>query len=218
MALPSELPRYSTREELLNSLVHGLGFVLAIGGVGVLAGFSAAYGDAWHVVGCMVYATCLVLLYGASTLYHSMPRSRAKAVLQTVDHASIFLLIAGTYTPFTLVNLRGPMGWTLFGVVWGLALLGIGLGAYRRFRGSKLQLSLYLGMGWMVLPAGHRLYEAVEPGGFALLLAGGAAYSIGVIFYVWEKLPFNHAIWHVHVLAGSVLHFLAVLFYVIPSV
>ena len=201
-------------EELANSLTHGVGAVLAVVGLVVLAFSAGRYGTTRAVVGCVVFGAALVLLYVSSTLYHSVADSRAKAVLRVLDHSAIFLLIAGTYTPFTLVSLRGPWGWSLFGVVWGLALAGIALRLALRRRPTALFVSLYLAMGWCVVVAAKPLLAAVAPGGIALLAAGGLAYSVGVVFYVWRSLPYSHAIWHGFVLAGSAFHFAAVLLYV----
>jgi hemolysin III len=207
---------YTLGEEIANSVTHGIGVVLAIAALGVLCTFASRRGTAWHVVGCSVFAATLILLYTASTLYHSVPSSRLKRVLQGIDHCAIFLLIAGTYTPFTLVNLRGPWGWTLFGVIWGLALVGILLRAAVSHTRKRTFLALYLAMGWAVVVAIEPLFESVAPGGIALLVAGGLAYTAGVFFYRWRSLPYHHAIWHGFVLAGSTLHFFAVLLYVIP--
>ena len=161
-----------------------------------------------------MFGVALVLLYATSTLYHAVPHPRAKSVLRVLDHSAIFLLIAGTYTPFTLVSLRGPWGWSLFGVVWGIAIAGIALRLTLRRRPTALFLALYLGMGWCVVVALGPLRAAVPPAGLALLVAGGLAYTVGVPFYVWKRLPFHHAVWHGFVLAGSTLHFLAVFLYV----
>jgi hemolysin III len=207
--------RQSRGEEIANSLTHGLGAILAVAGLVVLALSASRYGTARAVVGCVVFGVALVLLYSSSTLYHSIGQghARAKAVLRVLDHSAIFLLIAGTYTPFTLVSLRGPWGWSLFGVVWGLALAGIALRLVLPRRPTVLFVSLYLAMGWCVVVAAKPLLAAVAPGGIALLAAGGLAYSVGVVFYV-SKRPYHHAIWHVFVLAGSAFHYAAVLRYV----
>jgi len=207
--------RYSLGEEIANSVTHGVGGLLAIAGLVVLTTFAVLEGTAWHVVACGVFGGTMVLLYTVSTLYHSVQHPRAKAVLRVLDHSAIFLLIAGTYTPFTLVNLRGPWGWSLFGVIWGLALLGIlfQVGLLRRPVASVL---LYVAMGWTVLVAMKPLLSAVAPGGLALLVSGGLAYTVGIVFYAWRRLPYGHAVWHLFVLAGSALHFFAILFYVVP--
>jgi len=208
--------RYSLGEEIANSVTHGVGVILAIGGLGVLTAFASVYGNAWHIVGCSVFGATLILLYAASTFYHSIQRPRVKTVLRNLDHAAIFLLIGGTYTPFTLVNLRGPWGWSLFGVIWGLAVLGVVFEVTVLRRWKAVSLALYVAMGWAVVVAVKPVLAAIAPGGLLLLFLGGMAYTAGVGFYVWRRLPYHHAIWHVFVLVGSILHFFAVLFYVIP--
>lgn len=202
-------------EEIANSITHGIGALLAMGGVAVLVTLAALRGTVWHVVGCSVFGGSLVLLYLASTLYHAIPVPRAKRALQALDHAGILFLIAGTYTPFTLVTLRGPWGWTLFGIVWGLAVLGVGLELLAPRR-RVLAVALYLVMGWTAVIAMRPLMAAMAAGGIRLLVLGGVAYTVGVVFYAWRRLPYHHTLWHGFVLLGSVAHFLAVLFYVIP--
>jgi hemolysin III len=216
MISDASIARYTVGEEIANSVTHGIGALLAVAGLVVLAVFSSLWGTTWHIVGCSVFGTTLVLLYLASTLYHSIPHPGAKRVLQVVDHVAIFLLIAGTYTPFTLVNMRGPWGWALFGIIWGLAVFGIAFQTTLLSRWRVACVPLYIIMGWTALIASKTLIVAVAPGGLLLLLLGGIAYTVGVAFYAWQALPYHHAIWHLFVLAGSVLHFLAVLFYVIP--
>ncbi len=202
-------------EEIANWLTHGLGAVLAVAGLVVLVLSASRNGTAGAVVGCTVFGVALVVLYASSTLYHAVghERTRAKAVLRALDHSAIFLLIAGTYTPFTLVSLQGPWGWSLFAVVWGLAVAGIALRLALRRRPTALFVALYLAMGWCVVVAAKPLLAAVAPGGIALLVAGGLAYSVGVVFYVWKR-PYHHAVWHAFVLAGSAFHYAAVLRYV----
>jgi hemolysin III len=210
------LPRYSAGEELANSLTHAVGVVYSIAGLAVLTAFASVFGTAWHIVSCSIYGATQIILYSASTLYHSIPLPRAKAILRLVDHSAIFLLIAGTYTPFTLVNLRGPWGWTLFGLVWGFAILGVTLqGVLIRQRALATTLP-YIAMGWVVVIAIKPLLTSVAAGGLMLLAAGGVAYTVGSLFYIWRRLPYHHAIWHGFVLTGSILHFFAILFYVIP--
>jgi len=208
--------RYSAGEELANSLTHGVGAVLAVGGLVVLLTLTALRGDVWHVVSCSIYGSTMVVLYSASTLYHGASAPRAKGALQIFDHSAIFLLIAGTYTPFSLVSLRGPWGWSIFGTVWGLAAAGIVLEIAFPRRWPALSLALYIAMGWVVVVAVKPLLMALAPGGLVLLLLGGIAYTAGIGFYVWHRLPYNHAVWHLFVLAGTVLHFFAVLFFVVP--
>jgi len=209
--------RYSIGEEIANAITHGIGALLSIAGLAVLVSFAALYGDAWHVVSTSIFGATLVLLYAASTVYHSVWHHPTKRILQRLDHSAIFLLIAGTYTPFALVNMRGPWGWTLFGIIWSMALLGIALQLIPRRRNERLSLVLYLGMGWMAVAAIKPFLAGVETGGLILLLIGGLFYSLGVIFYVWQQLKYHHAIWHGFVLAGSAFHFFAVLFYVVPG-
>ena len=208
---------YSLAEEIANAATHGTGLALSIAGLVVLVVIASIRGDAWHIVSVTVYGSTLVLLYSASTFYHAIPAPRAKAVFRTLDHAAIFLLIAGTYTPFTLVNLRGSWGWTLFGVVWGLGILGVVVEALAKQRARILSHVLYVGLGWLVAIAVKPLLDNVALGGLILLVVGGMAYTLGVVFYASHRLPFNHAIWHVFVLAGSVCHFFAVLLFVIPG-
>jgi hemolysin III len=210
------IPQYGLREEIANSIISGVGFVFAVAGSIVLVARAGNFGTVRHIVSCSVYGTTLIILYAASTLYHSIHFPRAKAILRTFDHSAIFLLIAGTYTPFVLVNLRGALGWTLFGVIWGLAALGIAFQAWLLLR-PVAQVGLYVGMGWAVVAAVKPLFAAVAPGGLVLLLVGGLAYTLGLGFYTWRRLPYHHAIWHVFVLAGSISHFFAILFYVIPT-
>ena len=214
-ALPA-LPRYTLREEIASSVTHGVGAVLAIAGLAVLAAFAARHGDAWHVVSSSIFGATLVLCFTASTLCHSVQAERIKQTLRALDHSAIFLLIAGTYTPFLLVNLRGPWGWSLFAVIWGLTFAGIALRLLLKGRLHGLVVSIYIAMGWIVVVAIQPMLERVGTGGLILLAAGGLAYTTGVIFYKWRRLPYNHAIWHGFVLAGAALHFFAVLFYVIP--
>jgi hemolysin III len=213
----ARLPFYSVGEEIANALSHGLGLVLSLAGLVILVVAASLRGDAWHIVGCAVFGATAVLLYGASTLYHGVRNPQAKRVLQRCDHAAIFLLIAGSYTPFALVNLRGPVGWTLLGLVWGLAVLGIGLEAATPNGSRRFSVVLHLIMGWLIVVALEPLIRSVHPHGLTLLVLGGVTYTLGVIFYAWESLPYNHAIWHVFVLGGTALHFSCVLGYVIPA-
>ncbi len=216
MQTPPQTARYSIGEEIANSITHGIGALLAIGGLATLVGFASLRGDAWHIVTSSIFGATLVLSYLTSTLYHSIPLEKTKRILRTLDHSAIFLLIAGTYTPFMLVNLRGPWGWAIFGAVWGIALTGIILKTTIFGKIRFVSTALYLLMGWIVIVAIKPLLAVMEQGGLQLLLCGGLAYTAGVIFYLWKKLPFNHAIWHLFVIAGSCCHFFAVLFYVIP--
>jgi hemolysin III len=208
---------YSFGDELASSVIHGIGIVLSIIGLTTLVAFSARHGDARVVAASAVYGTTLILLYTASTLYHSISVAAAKPALRTLDHIAIFLLIAGTYTPFTLIALPGTWGWSLFAAVWTLALIGsaLELGVLKRYR--KFAVLLYVGMGWIGMIAFKPLSMHLQTGGMSLLIGGGVAYTLGVPFYLWRRLPYHHALWHAFVLTGSVLHFLAVLLYVIPA-
>ena len=214
--MDTSIKYYSLGEEIANSITHGIGIVLAITALVILTAFAAIYGNVWHIVSVSIYGTTLILLYTASTLYHSIQHPRAKRILQVLDHSAIYLLIAGTYTPFTLVSLRGTLGWWLFGVVWGFAVLGTIFQSSLMKRWRAVSLVLYIGMGWAILVAIKPLIVSVATGGIVFLILGGLAYTTGILFYVWKKLKFHHAVWHLFVLTGSILHFFAVLFYVVP--
>jgi len=217
MAKTPSASRYTTGEEIANSITHGLGTLLALAGLVVLVIFAALYGDAWHIVACSIFGAALTLLYLASTLYHAIPHPGAKAILRILDHSAILVLIAGTYTPFTLISLRGPWGWSLFGIIWGLAAAGIAIETTRLRRYRRGLIALYVIMGWAVVAAVKPMLANVGSGGLWLLLAGGLAYTGGIVFYLWRRLPYNHAIWHLFVLAGSTLHYFAILLYVVPT-
>jgi len=204
------------RQELWNALTHGLGAAAALAGGAVLITLAAIWGDAWQLAGAIVFGVALLLLYTASTLYHAIQHPVAKGRLKVFDHCAIYLLIAGTYTPFTLVSLRGPWGWSLLAVVWSMAIIGIVL-ELRRVRNRIAAALLYLGMGWVGIIAIKPMIASIPPGGLWLLLGGGLCYTLGVPFYLWKRLPYNHALWHLFVLAGSVLQFFSVLLYVLPE-
>jgi hemolysin III len=201
---------YSVAEEVGHALTHGIGCLLSVAGLVVLVMQAAGRGDPWGVVSATIFGATLVLLYLASTLYHAIPVSRAKRFFKRVDHAAIYLLIAGTYTPFCLGPLRGPWGWSLFGVVWGLGLAGAitDVASGRRFK--WLSLTVYLLMGWLVVTALRPMLEVLDRTTLGWLFAGGAFYTGGVAFYVARRLPWHHAIWHVFVLLGSACHWVAV--------
>lgn len=211
-----EFPDDPWRAELANSLTHGLGAALAIAALVVMVVFAALKGTARHVVGVSLFGACLVVLYTMSTLYHAFRGPRVKKVFHVLDHAAIFLLIAGTYTPYCLATLRGAWGWSLFGIVWGLAALGITFKAVFGPRMRWLSTTVYILMGWIVLIALGPLMRAMPAGGLLWLFGGGVFYTGGVIFYVWKRLPYHHAIWHLFVIAGSACHVASVLFFVIP--
>lgn len=217
MEATTTVSEYSLGEEIAHAITHGIAIPLSIAGLAVLVAFSTLYGNAWHITSSSIYGASLILCFTASTLYHSISHPRAKRVLQQIDHATIFLLIAGTYTPFTLVNMREGWGWWLFGTVWSIAIVGMIFELFTRQRYPRVSLGLYLGLGWLALVAVKPMLDTVGVGGFTLLVIGGLFYSLGVIFYAWERLAYNHAVWHLFVLAGSISHFFAVLLYVIPD-
>jgi len=207
---------YSHREEVLNSITHGIGAVLSVFGALLLITLAVGQEDPWKVVGFSIFGLSLVLLYTASTLYHSARQPALRQLFKLLDHCAIFLLIAGTYTPFLLVNLRSGSGWLLFGIVWGLALLGVAIKLIYGNRLKALRLIIYLTMGWLVLFASNELLSNISDLGFALLLAGGITYTAGVFFYLAHFIPYHHAIWHLFVVGGSVCHFLAIYVAVLP--
>lgn len=198
-------------EEIASSITHGIGLLLSIAGFVVLLVFALLRGTAMHILGCSIYGATLVCLYAASTLYHAMLSPRIKRALRIFDHSAIYLLIAGTYTPFLLLYLRGPWGWSLFGVVWGLAFAGIVFKFWFVGHFEYLSTALYLLMGWLVIVAAKPLLTHVPTPTLLWLLAGGVFYTSGVLFYAWKRLPYSHAVWHLFVLAGSVCHYCAVL-------
>lgn len=205
---------YTLGEEIANSVIHGLGIGLSVAGLVLLVAFAVLSHDGYRLAGAIVFGVALVLEYTASTLYHSFPQPKVKHLFKVFDHCGIYLLIAGSYTPFCLVTLREDGGWLLFGVIWALAVVGMGVEAFWAYRPRWLSAVIYLGMGWMVILSIESLLANLAPGGVWLLVAGGLAYSVGTIFYVLQRFRYFHAIWHVWVVAGSVCHFLAVLLYV----
>lgn len=200
--------------ERFNGITHLVGAALALAGLVVLVTMAARQGDAWKIVSFSLYGATLFMLYGFSTLYHSL-RGRAKAIFRRFDHLAIYLLIAGTYTPFALVTLRGGWGWSLFGVVWGLAIVGMALEYLPRQGPRILPVVIYLGMGWLALIALRPLWHALPLMGFVWLVAGGLLYTVGIVFYsLDERLRHAHGVWHLFVLAGSASHYFAILYYV----
>jgi hemolysin III len=201
----------STGEEIANAITHGIGALLAVAALVVLIVMAAIHGSVWHIVSFSIFGATLVLLYFASTLYHSLTHAKAKRVFHKFDHISIYLLIAGTYTPFCLTALRSWIGWTVLGVVWSCAILGAVLKAISVGKRIKLSTVLYILMGWVILVAIQPLYKAMPFNGFLFLIAGGISYTIGTIFFIRNQVKYNHSVWHVFVLGGSVLHFFSVL-------
>lgn len=208
------LPRYSSLEEWANSITHGIGAALAVAGLVVMLVMTIGNGSPWQIVSASIYGSTLIIMFLASTLYHAIQYTPARKVLRQADHMAILYLIAGSYTPLTLVTLNGPWGWSLFCVVWGLTVIGTVLQLSPARKYKFLMVGLYLTMGWAAVVAAKPLINSMNPAGLGLILAGGLAYSGGVIFYVNKRIPFNHAIWHLFVLAGAILHYFAMLFYV----
>jgi hemolysin III len=208
-------PRHSL-EEIANAVTHGIGLLLSIAGFVVLLVLATLRGTAWHIVACSIYGATLICLYAASTLYHAVISPRVKRALRIFDHSAIYLLIAGSYTPFLLVSLRGPWGWSLFGVIWGLALAGVLFKFWFVERFAILSTAVYIAMGWLVVIAAKPVITHLSLTAMIWLLAGGLAYTGGVIFFAAKRIPYSHAIWHLFVLAGSFCHYFAVLSTVIP--
>jgi len=204
--------RLSTGEEIANSITHGIGALLSIIALIVLILVAGKHGDIWHLVSFSIYGCTLVILYLSSTLYHSFSNPKIKNLFARFDHVSIFLLIAGTYTPILLTSIRGTWGWILFGIIWSLALVGAVIRSIYLHRFRKLMVAVYLGMGWMFVLAGKQIVLSLSSISLTFLVLGGIAYSVGVIFYMWRNLPYSHGIWHLFVLAGSTLHFFAIYF------
>jgi hemolysin III len=202
----------STGEEIANSITHGIGALLSIVALIILIIVAGRTGDFWHLVSFSIYGSTLILLYLSSTLYHSFTSPKLKNLFARFDHISIFLLIAGTYTPILLTSLRGVWGWTLFGIIWTVALVGAIIRSIYVHRFRKLMVAIYLIMGWMFVLAGNQIYQKLPSISLTFLVLGGVAYSVGVVFYMWRKLPYSHGIWHLFVLAGSILHFFAIYF------
>lgn len=202
----------TTGEEIVNSITHGLGALLSIVALIMLIIIAGENGDIWRIISFSIYGSTLILLYLSSTLYHSFTNGRVKNLFARFDHISIFLLIAGTYTPILLTSIRGIWGWSLFGIVWSLAIIGAVIRSIYLYRFRKLMVAVYLLMGWMFVVAGKQIYVSLPPVSLTFLVLGGLAYTGGVIFYMWRKLPYSHGIWHLFVLAGSILHFFAIYF------
>ena len=213
----SSLDTHSRGEEIANSVIHGIGAGLAAAALAILVTLAGLRGDPWRVVSFSVYGATLLLLYLASTFYHAFSNPRIKHVFRIFDHAAIYLLIAGTYTPFLLVTIRGPLGWVLFGITWGLAILGVVQASLALDKLKLWSLAAYIAMGWLIVVALKPLLARLAPGGLLWLGLGGICYTGGVVFYVIKRIPFNHAIWHLFVLAGSICHFFAMLLYVLPG-
>jgi len=207
---------YTVLEEVFHAITHGVGVLLSIFGLSWMLYLSIGAEDPWRVVASSIYGATLIMLFLASTAYHSMYASRHREIFKLLDHCAIYLLIAGTYTPFLLVAMRNNTGWWLFGTIWALATAGIIKKLWFRHRYPKIALASYLAMGWLAVIAAPQMAEAIGPNGMAWLVAGGVLYSVGAIFYVAKKIPFNHTVWHLFVLGGGVCHFLSIAWHVLP--
>ena len=216
---PAGVAQYTVGEEIANAVTHGVAALLSIAGLAVLVAFDVLYSGSPKVVAAVsIFGASMVFLYTASTLYHSIPNPRAKKVLQYLDHSMIYVLIAGSYTPFCLITLQGYTGIALLCAVWLIAIAGISLQAVLLHKADWINCLLYLSMGWLAVFVIDPLVSTLDSTGLALLVAGGLAYTVGVVFYIFERIPFSHAIWHTFVFAGTTLQFFSVLFYVIPGV
>lgn len=219
LARPAGVAQYTVGEEIANAVTHGVAALLSIAGLAVLVAFAVLYSGSPKVVAAVsIFGASMVFLYTASTLYHSIPNPRAKKVLQYLDHSMIYVLIAGSYTPFCLITLQGYTGIALLCAVWLIAIAGISLQAVLLHKADWINCLLYLSMGWLAVFVIDPLVSTLDSTGLALLVAGGLAYTVGVVFYIFERIPFSHAIWHTFVFAGTTLQFFSVLFYVIPGV
>ncbi|PGR84080.1 PAQR family membrane homeostasis protein TrhA [Priestia megaterium] len=207
---------FTRGEEIANAITHGVGAVLSIVGLTLLIVLSSLEGTPWHVISFTIYGVTMLLLYVSSTLVHSFPEGKVKDLFEIFDHSSIYLFIAGTYTPFLFIAVKGTTGWTLFGIVWGIALAGIVFKAFFVKKFLFISTILYVFMGWMIVFAWDSLTQNIAHQGIVLLVVGGVLYTIGAVFYVWRGFRFHHMIWHLFVLGGTVLHFLAIILYVLP--
>lgn len=205
---------FTKREEIAHSITHGIGAILSIAGLVLLIVFSSLSGNPWKIVSVTIFGITMLLMYLSSTIVHSLPVGKWKDIFQIFDHSSIYLFIAGTYTPFLLVHLRSGIGWTLFGVIWGIAIVGIIFKVFFVKRFLILSTIFYILMGWLIVLVWEPLNQTVHNNGIMLLVIGGILYTIGTIFFIWRKIPYHHVIWHLFVLAGSICHFFAIFYYV----
>lgn len=207
---------FSKNEEIANAVTHGIGILLSLVALALLIVFSGLYGTAMHVVSFTIYGVTMLMLYISSTMLHSLPDGKLKNIFEILDHASIYLFIAGTYTPILFIVVQGALGWTLFGIVWGLATIGIIFKVFFVKRFLFLSTIFYIGMGWLAVFALEPMIKNLPYAGIAFLIGGGLCYTIGTVFYVWRLFKYHHAVWHTFVLAGSVLHFFLIFVYVLP--
>ncbi|SER00073.1 hemolysin III [Piscibacillus halophilus] len=206
---------FTRKEEAVNAFTHGLGALLSIAGLVILIIFSSIHGTVWHVVSVTVYGVTMLIMYLSSTIVHALKDGRAKDIFLFIDHSSIYLFIAGTYTPILLVLLRGPIGWTLFGVIWGVSILGIIFKIFFVKRFMVVSTLIYIFLGWFIVFVWNPLAQEMAVRGLIFLVIGGILYSVGSIFYMWRGFPYHHAVWHLFVVAGSAFHFFAILFYIV---
>ncbi len=210
--MPAKRP-YSIEEEIWSSIIHGIGIALSIAGLAVLVTLASVNGNVWAIVSTAIFGASMIVLYSASTLYHAITNLEVKKHLKKFDHISIYYLIAGTYTPFLLVSMRGTVGWTVFGIIWGLALIGTFLKLFSQGSGTKVwSIGLYMLMGWLVIFVSKDLFPKLPKIGLTFLILGGIFYTLGIFFYVWKSKKYTHAIWHFFVLLGTIMHFFAILF------
>ncbi|MEQ6389164.1 hemolysin III family protein [Bacillaceae bacterium S4-13-58] len=207
---------YTKTEELANAITHGIGALLSIAALTILVIYSSIYGSTWHVVSFTIFGVTMVLLYFSSTLVHSFPEGRVKDLFEIFDHSLIYFFIAGTYTPFLFIIIKGWVGWTLFGVVWALAIGGAIFKAFFVKKFLFMSTILYIIMGWLIVFGWNQISSNLHPNGLTLLITGGLLYTFGAVFYVWRGFKFHHAVWHLFVLAGTATHFFAILLYLLP--
>lgn len=207
---------FSTKEEIANAITHGIGAILSLAGLVILIVYASMHGTAWHIVSFTIFGVSMLLLYSCSTMLHALRPGKAKNVFEILDHSSIYFFIAGTYTPITFIVIQGGLGWTMFGIVWGLAIGGT---IFKVFFVKKYLFAstiLYVAMGWLIVLGWGQISAALSTGGLVLLVAGGLFYTLGAVFYLWRGFKYHHAVWHLFVLAGSISHFFCILLYVLP--
>lgn len=206
---------FTKKEEIANSITHGIGVILSIAALVILIVYSSLNGNVWHIVSFTIFGITMVMLYTSSTMLHSLPKGKAKDVFEVLDHSSIYFFIAGSYTPYLLVVIQGAKGWTFFGIIWGLAIAGTVFKAFFVKKFLFFSTLLYILMGWLIIFLWNPLVESLHPNGIMLLVIGGICYTVGAVFYVWRAFTYHHALWHLFVLAGTIAHFFSVLLYVI---
>lgn len=215
--MDKDIDFYTRGEEIANAVTHGIGTLLAVAALVLLIVFATRYGDGWYITSYTIYGISMFILYLGSTLYHSIISKNAKKILRIFDHAAIYLLIAGTYTPFTLTILRGKTGWWIFGVIWTLAIVGILMKVFWVGKYEGISTMVYIIMGWLIIFAIRKLFILIPTQGIILLVAGGIIYTIGAVLFMFDKIPYNHAVWHLFVIGGSACHFFCILLYLFPN-